>query len=72
MGSMKNEGNHASCGGLLRDDNGDFMAGFACNLGACTIMKVELSVIFHGLQLARSMNIARLEIMSDSNSAIQI
>lgn len=71
-GSVRDDSEHASYGGLLRDDNGVFLAGFACNLDSCTIMYVELFGILHGLQLAKSIYVVRLYIESDSNNAIHM
>lgn len=59
-------GQAAACGGLIRGSNGNFITGFACNLGPCTIMQAEL----YGLTLGRSKGFQRILIDSDSHSAI--
>lgn len=70
--SVRDGNGIASCGGILRDENGIFLAAFASNLWACTIMQAELSGILHGIHLARRRNVAKLLIESDSNNAIQL
>lgn len=37
-GSVCHSTGHTACGGLLRDDNGCFIFGFATHLGTCTVI----------------------------------
>lgn len=39
--SVTNLGAKAACGGVLRDENGSFILGYAANLGSCSIMAAE-------------------------------
>lgn len=61
-----------SCGGLLINDAGDFMTGFACNLGVSLVLQTELWVIFHDIQLAREQHILQVGCQSNSTKAIHL
>lgn len=69
-GSVRTNTGRASCGGLIRNGDGDFVAGFSCNMGSGTIMQAELMGILHELRLARSRNIDKVLVEVDSTSAI--
>lgn len=53
-GSVISAGVHAAYGGILRDDSGNFLFGFAMKLGSCSILAAELWGILHGLRVAWS------------------
>ena len=42
----------ASCGGVMRDDSGQFLRGFAVNLGICPITVAEIWGAFYALDMA--------------------
>ena len=44
----------ASCGGVMRDDSGQFLQGFAVNLGICPITVAEIWGAFYALDMART------------------
>lgn len=51
------QGGLAACGGLIRNDKGQFISGFHCNLGSASSVQAELWSLLLGLHLARSMGI---------------
>ena len=40
-----------TCGGVIRDNNGDFIVDFTSNLCTCTIAHEELQIILLGLSV---------------------
>lgn len=50
-GAITDAGLHASYGGVLRDENGNFLFGYAVKLGACSVLTAELWGILHGLRI---------------------
>lgn len=63
--------NIASVGGLIRNDWGHFIVGFAANVGHCTIVKAELWAILHVTQLAINRGFKKFEIEIDSQLVVQ-
>ncbi|RYR15709.1 hypothetical protein Ahy_B04g072625 [Arachis hypogaea] len=51
-GSFYAHNGNAAYGGVVRDNLGKFLKGFACNLGRCSIIHAELWGIIKGLQIA--------------------
>jgi len=62
--------NHISAGGILRDENGNFVAGFSEFIGYGHSLKAELWTIFRGIELAASLNIKKIILESDCTAAI--
>ena len=60
----------ASCGGIIRDHNGNFILGFSANLGTCSITQAELWGVFYGLLLAESLGCSNLIVEVDSLCAV--
>lgn len=58
-GSRWNNGN-ATGGGVLRDENGSWIKGFAHNLGVSSIMTVEIYAIWDAICIARRLHITNL------------
>jgi hypothetical protein len=56
----------AGCGGVLRNDNGYWIEGFAKALGDTTTYMAELWGIYEGLKLAQRRGVTRLELRTDS------
>ena len=50
-GASKRELKLASCGGLIRNSNGDWICGFAWKLGFCTAIKAEFWAVLTGLEV---------------------
>ena len=65
-GASKGNPGAAGAGGLLRDQSGNWITGFALNLGYCTSVKAELAALLKGLELAKRHGIAKLIVHIDS------
>jgi ribonuclease HI len=50
-GAVSHNGNLASCGGVIRDDSGNFVCVFASKLHSCAIFEAEFWGIFYGLKM---------------------
>lgn len=61
----------ATAGGLLRDSAGNWLAGFAYNIGVDSSLGAELWAIRSGLELAWSRGYTKLLVESDSRVAIE-
>ncbi|KAL3528720.1 hypothetical protein ACH5RR_008042 [Cinchona calisaya] len=59
-------------GGLLRNDQGLWIFGFAMNIGELTSLVAELWAIWKGLQISWDLNFKHLEIESNSILGVQI
>lgn len=70
-GSRGNNGN-ATSGGVLRDDAGRWVSGFARNLGCATITFAELYAIFDALRISKRLHIQCLVVESDSIVAVDL
>ncbi|XP_019173838.1 PREDICTED: uncharacterized protein LOC109169412 [Ipomoea nil] len=68
-GSCKGDG-MAGCGGLIRDEAGEYCAGFSSSVGRCQVLEAEAWGVFHGLRLAREEGCAKLLVESDSKQLI--
>ena len=65
-GASKGNPGPAGAGGILRGQYGNWIRGFALNIGICTFVKGELTALLHGLKLARNQGIAKLIVHTDS------
>ena len=61
-----------SCGGLIRNDAGEFLGGFSMNIGSCSVLEAELWGIYYGLDMAWKTRIRKLVLESDSLHAINL
>ena len=52
--------------GIIRDEDGAFMAAWNCKLGDCSITLTELSRVFWGLHIDRNMNLPNVILETDS------
>jgi ribonuclease HI len=59
-------------GGVLRQDNGNWIFGFAGTVGISTILHVELLAIYHGLKVAWDQGYRNIICYSDSTLSIQL
>lgn len=59
-------------GGLIRDHRGEWMGGFACNLGRGDIMLAELWGVHHGIKLAMTMGIQKLMVETDAKVMVDM
>lgn len=55
-----------SVGGIIRDYKGNWVAGFAMNIGDCDIVAAELWAILQGLTLAWNLGIRSVIVETDS------
>lgn len=69
-GSVTGLGAIATYGGVLRDDLGNFICGYAVNLGSCSILEAELWSILHGLSIAWNRGFRRIQVYLDSKIAV--
>ncbi|XVF82146.1 hypothetical protein PTKIN_Ptkin16aG0021500 [Pterospermum kingtungense] len=56
----------AGCGGVPRDHDGRWVAGYACKLRTCDVFMAELWVVVQGLELAWHRGCRHLEVELDS------
>ncbi|CAI0557978.1 unnamed protein product [Linum tenue] len=61
-----------AAGGVFRDDEGQFMKAFAINLGRGSVTHAELAGIVQGLRLAWEAGYRRVEVRTDSSTAIKL
>ncbi len=71
-GSVFDNHEKASAGGLLRDCNGRWIRGFAHNLGITNSLAAELWGLRDGLLLARDLNVSNLIIEIDAKSVVDL
>ncbi|KAH9699945.1 putative ribonuclease H protein [Citrus sinensis] len=62
----------AAAGGLIRDHNGHWVAGFGMNLGTCSVTMAELWGLYQGLILAWNKGIRWLCVEVDSRCVTQL
>ncbi|CAI0462096.1 unnamed protein product [Linum tenue] len=62
----------AAAGGILRRHDGRFIRAFAANLGGGSITHAELTGIVHGLRLAWDSGARKIEIQTDSVTAVHL
>lgn len=70
-GSVKGPHKNTGAGGVIRDSDGNWVIGFAKNLGLMTIFQAELWALYQGLELAIELNITDLEIDIDAKSVVE-
>lgn len=70
--AVTNFGATAAVGGVLRNEDGNFILGFAMDVGDATITIAELKAILTGLQLLRWKDFPNIEISSDSLTAVRM
>ncbi|KAH9735402.1 putative ribonuclease H protein [Citrus sinensis] len=64
-GAAKKTG-EASAGGLIRDHNGAWVAGFGMNIGSCSVTVAELWGLYQGLNIAWQNGIRWLQVEVDN------
>lgn len=70
-GASKGATNSAGCGGAVRDAAGRWLTGFSKQIGTATAFEAELWGVWEGLQLARSLGFAQVELRLDSETVLQ-
>ncbi|XLT60596.1 hypothetical protein S245_053503 [Arachis hypogaea] len=71
-GSSRGNPGRAGCGGLLRDQDGNCVAGFLSYIGFAGSVEAELMAIRHGLWLAWQSGYRKVECESDCMVALKI
>ncbi|KAE8690236.1 hypothetical protein F3Y22_tig00110904pilonHSYRG00066 [Hibiscus syriacus] len=71
-GSVTDTRNYGAIGGVIRNSNGDWITGFARNVGSTSILQAELWGIYEGLLIAWSLGIPRLLVQSDCSQAVNL
>lgn len=71
-GAVTNFGTKAGCGGVLRDEDGRFIFGFAAGLGSCSITQAELWTILIGLKQIKERGLQKIRVDSDSMTAVRL
>ncbi|CAN0863350.1 Putative ribonuclease H protein At1g65750 [Linum grandiflorum] len=72
IGWRPNDEGLAAAGGVIRTNTGRFVKAFTSNLRSCSITRAEMQAIVNGLQLAWNLGIRRIQVQSDSMTAISI
>jgi ribonuclease HI len=62
----------AGCGGILRNNNGEWLGGFAKQLGICSAFMAELWGVLEGLRFAWRMGYRAVELEVDSTSVVKV
>ncbi|XP_028771174.1 uncharacterized protein LOC114728430 [Neltuma alba] len=70
-GSVWND-QHAACGGLIRNSDGDWVVGFQKNIGTCSVTEAELVAIRTGLEVGKLYNHPMVVLYSDSMDALNL
>lgn len=71
-GSVNLRDKNAGCGGVIRDDKGDWIIGFSMSIGCCSVEEAEAWAVYKGLILARDKRKERIIVRSDSSFIINI
>lgn len=60
----------ATAGGVLRDGEGNWIGGFALNIGICSASLAELWGVYYGLYIAWERGLTRVELEIDSEIVV--
>ncbi|KAK4737731.1 hypothetical protein R3W88_001428 [Solanum pinnatisectum] len=69
-GSFEQNTTNGGTGGILRDHLGNWISGFSCKIKVVNARHAEILALLHGLSLAKSLNINRLHVETDSQILI--
>ncbi|XVF35312.1 hypothetical protein REPUB_Repub18cG0134800 [Reevesia pubescens] len=70
-GSVSSDNGMAFAGGVIRDNNGEWITGFKYRVGICDITTAELWGIYQGINLCWNKGYREVELESDSTLAIK-
>ncbi|MBA0816797.1 hypothetical protein Gohar_001420, partial [Gossypium harknessii] len=70
-GAVKVNLGSASAGGILKDQNGEWIIGFNCRIGICFVFEAELWGILDGVTLAQGSLHDRILIQIDNMKVIR-
>ena len=71
-GAAKANPGRAGGGGVIRDSNGNWLVGYAANLGICTSMVAEICALRTGLEIAWNKGYRQIQVEMDSHVLIQM
>lgn len=71
-GSYLQDSGISACGGIIRDSDGRFVAGFHCNLGTATSIFSEMWSLVLGLWLARKLSLPSVIVKLDSEVIVNM
>ncbi|XP_074267339.1 uncharacterized protein LOC141590668 [Silene latifolia] len=60
----------AGCGGIIRDDTGNFVSAYFFSCGVCNSMRAEMRALLAGLEHARSLRITKLLVHKDNSTCV--
>ncbi|KAJ1379057.1 Ribonuclease H-like superfamily [Sesbania bispinosa] len=69
-GVVSQRNSFAACGGVIRDCEGAFIAGFANKLGQSSVVGAELWGILRGIKLGLQLNLSKVVPETDSVQAL--
>ncbi|XP_074305989.1 uncharacterized protein LOC141641217 [Silene latifolia] len=69
-GASKGNPGPAGCGGILRDETGDFLSAYNFLGGICTSMRAEMHALVVGLKQARALGIRKLLVHMDNKTCV--
>lgn len=72
VGSWESGSRCIGGGGVIRNEKGEWLGGFAENLGTGKVIEAKLWALYRGLELAWKSGWAPLEVESDSNVAVTL
>lgn len=70
-GCVKQTTGRASCGGIVRDEDANFVGAFTLPARNCGVLEAELWGIYHGLKKSWEMGYRKVIMESDSISAVR-
>ncbi|KAK8993915.1 hypothetical protein V6N11_008128 [Hibiscus sabdariffa] len=62
----------ASCGGVIRNSNGAWIAGFSKFIGRCYVLEVEFWAVFEGFRCAKRFNVYKVIVELDNRDTIDV
>ncbi|KAM5585459.1 hypothetical protein ABKV19_004710 [Rosa sericea] len=71
-GSRRNKSGCIGGGGVIRNESGEWVAGFAANLGTGKVIEAELKALHKGLEFASNSGWSPLEVETDSKLAVNL
>ncbi|KAL4305413.1 hypothetical protein AHAS_Ahas16G0075800 [Arachis hypogaea] len=61
----------AGCGGIIRNYQGRWLAGYMMNIGTCSAFKAELWGVFQGLKMAWDLGFKKAILETDFRAVLQ-
>ncbi|XP_015936169.1 uncharacterized protein LOC107462117 [Arachis duranensis] len=71
-GAAKGNPGMAGCGGLIRNYQGRWIAGFVANIGYCTAYYAELWGVYYGLKTAWELGMRKIILEVDSKAVVDV